>query len=43
MIPLIPTIPIENAFRGLIGAVIGAGVITGLRAIGLVKPTQATY
>jgi hypothetical protein len=43
MIPLFPIIPMENAFRGLIGAVIGTGVITGLRAIGLVKPTQATY
>jgi hypothetical protein len=40
---LIPIIPMENLFRCLIGAVIGTGVIAGLRAIGLVKPTQAVY
>jgi hypothetical protein len=43
MLTVIPAAPVENAFRALIGAVIGVGVITGLRAIGLVKPTQATY
>jgi hypothetical protein len=36
-------IPIEYLSRCLIGAVIGAGVIVGLRAIGLVKPAHATY
>lgn len=42
-VTLIPIIPMENLFRCLIGAVIGAGVIAGLRAIGLVKPTEAIY
>jgi hypothetical protein len=40
---LITIIPIEFISRGAIGAVIGVGVIAGLRAIGLVKPTQAIY
>lgn len=40
---LIPIIPMENFFRCVIGVVIGAGVIAGLRAIGLVKPTEAIY
>jgi hypothetical protein len=40
---LIPVIPFENLMRCLIGAVIGTGVIAGLRAIGLVKPTEALY
>jgi len=40
---LIPIIPMENLFRSLIGAVIGTGVIAGLRAIGLVKPANALY
>ncbi len=42
-VTLIPIIPIENAFRGLVGAVIGTGVIQGLRAVGLVKPKWALY
>jgi len=42
-ISLIPIIPVENLFRCLIGTVIGVGVIGGLRAIGLVKPTEAVY
>ncbi len=42
-ITLIPIIPMENLFRCLIGTVIGSGVIAGLRAIGIVKPTEATY
>jgi hypothetical protein len=42
-VTLIPIIPIENLFRCLIGTVIGTGVISGLRAIGLVKPTEAIY
>ncbi len=42
-IMLIPVMPMENMFRCLIGAVIGSGVIAGLRAIGLVKPTEAIY
>lgn len=40
---LIPVIPVEHFFRCLIGAVIGVGVIAGLRSIGLVKPTEAIY
>jgi len=40
---LIPIIPMENFFRCVIGVVIGTGVIAGLRAIGLVKPTEALY
>ncbi|NMF58519.1 hypothetical protein [Pseudanabaena yagii] len=40
---LIPIIPVENAMRGLSGAVIGTGVISGLRAINLVKPKEAIY
>ncbi|PZO39644.1 MAG: hypothetical protein DCF19_13770 [Pseudanabaena frigida] len=40
---LIPIIPIENAMRGLSGLVIGTGVISGLRAINLVKPKEAIY
>lgn len=42
-IMLIPVMPMENMFRCLIGAVIGSGVIAGLRAIGLVKPAEAIY
>ena len=40
---LIPVIPVEMIFRSVTGAVIGAGVITGLRGIGLVKPKNALY
>jgi hypothetical protein len=40
---LIPIIPAEQLFRTIVGAIVGAGVITGLRAIGLTKPTQAGY
>ncbi|PZU98482.1 MAG: hypothetical protein DCE90_04075 [Pseudanabaena sp.] len=40
---LIPIIPVENALRGLSGAVIGTGVISGLKAINLVKPKEAIY
>jgi hypothetical protein len=35
--------PIEHIIRALIGAVIGTGVIAGLRVIGIVKPKEATY
>ncbi|MEB3312068.1 MAG: hypothetical protein VKJ02_17720 [Snowella sp.] len=42
-ISLIPIIPFENLIRSLAGAVIGAGVISGLRVIGLVKPKEAIY
>ena len=42
-ITLIPIIPFENLMRCLIGTVIGTGVVAGLRAIGLVKPTEALY
>jgi len=40
---LIPIIPAEQLFRAVVGVVIGVGVISGLRAIGLVKPQQAGY
>ncbi len=40
---LIPMIPFENLLRCLVGTVVGTGVIAGLRAIGLVKPTNAVY
>lgn len=40
---LIPVIPAEQAFRAIVGTVIGMGVILGLRAIGLVKPAKAGY
>jgi len=40
---LIPIIPVENLVRSIVGVVIGVGVISGLRAIGLVKPTEAIY
>ncbi|NLE46070.1 MAG: hypothetical protein GX620_15230 [Chloroflexi bacterium] len=42
-IALIPIIPVENLFRALVGTVIGTGVITGLRAVGLVKPAHGLY
>lgn len=40
---LIPTMPIENLIRCVAGTVIGAGVISGLREINLVKPKEAIY
>ena len=40
---LIPIIPVEQLVRVVVGTVIGTGVITGLRAIGLVKPAKAGY
>jgi hypothetical protein len=42
-VTLIPIIPFENLMRCLTGTVIGTGVIAGLRAIGLVRPTEAIY
>jgi len=42
-VSLIPVIPFENLMRCLIGAVIGTGLIAGLRAINLVKPPHALY
>jgi hypothetical protein len=42
-ITLIPIIPLENLIRSVAGTVIGTGVISGLRAINLVKPKQAIY
>ncbi|GAA6623315.1 hypothetical protein [Scytonema sp. NUACC26] len=42
-IALIPIIPVENLIRCLAGTVIGAGVISGLREINLVKPREAIY
>lgn len=38
-----PIAPWEHIIRGLVGAVIGTGVIAGLRATGLIKPTHAAY
>jgi hypothetical protein len=38
-----PVAPIEHVVRSIVGTVIGAGVIAGLRAIGLVKPKHAVY
>jgi hypothetical protein len=35
--------PFEQIARCIIGTVIGVGVISGLRAIGLVKPAEAVY
>ncbi len=35
--------PIEHLFRTIVGTVIGAGVILGLRAIGAIKPAGAGY
>jgi len=35
--------PFEHVARCIIGTVIGVGVISGLRAIGLVKPGEAAY
>ncbi len=40
---LIPIVPFENLLRSIVGTVIGFGVISGLRAIGLVRPTGAIY
>lgn len=42
-ITLVPIIPVENLFRCLVGTIIGTGVIAGLRATGIVKPTEAIY
>jgi len=42
-VALIPIIPVENLFRCLVGTAIGSGVIAGLRAIGIVKPSEAVY
>jgi predicted membrane protein len=39
----IPIIPLEQCFRSAIGAVIGTGVIAGLRAMSIVKPAKASY
>lgn len=36
-------VPIEHTMRSGIGAVVGAGVIAGLRAMSLVKPRDAAY
>ena len=40
---LVGLAPVEHAFRAVVGTAIGVGVILGLRAIGLVKPTKAGY
>jgi hypothetical protein len=40
---LIPIIPVEQLLRVVVGTVVGTGVILGLRAIGLVRPTKAGY
>lgn len=36
-------VPIEHAMRSGIGAVVGTGVIAGLRAMSLVKPRESSY
>ena len=36
-------VPLENAARSVIGAVIGTGVIAGLRSMELVKPPEANF
>lgn len=36
-------VPLENAARATIGAVIGTGVIAGLRSMALVKPPHANF
>lgn len=36
-------VPLENAARSVIGAVIGTGVIAGLRSMALVKPPHASF
>ncbi|MGQ9583810.1 MAG: hypothetical protein ACUVXG_00240 [Anaerolineae bacterium] len=36
-------VPLEQLFRTVVGTVIGAGVIAGLRTIGLKKPARAAY
>jgi len=40
---LIVMVPLENIVRGLIGAVIGTGVIGGMRALRLTRPNEAIY
>jgi hypothetical protein len=40
---LIPVIPLEHLLRATTGALIGVGVIRGLRAIGLIKSREAAY
>jgi hypothetical protein len=42
-VTLMPVIPFQHLIRCLAGAVIGTGVIVGLRAMGLVKPTEGIY
>ncbi len=42
-VTLTPIIPFQHLIRCLTGAVIGTGVIAGLRATGLVKPKEAIY
>jgi hypothetical protein len=36
-------VPLEHAARSAIGAIVGTGVISGLRAMALVKPREAAY
>ncbi len=38
-----PMAPLEHALRTIVGAVVGTGVITGLRRLGLPKPEHALY
>lgn len=38
-----PVAPVEHLARCVIGAVVGVGVIAGLRATGLLKPLHAAY
>lgn len=38
-----PAAPLEHLARCVIGAIVGTGVIAGLRAIGILKPLHAAY
>ena len=40
-VTLIPVIPVENLLRCVVGVIVGTGVITGLRAIGLAEAREA--
>lgn len=42
-VTLTPLILVENLTRSLVGAVIGSGVISGLRTLGVLRPREAIY
>ncbi|MEM7790267.1 MAG: hypothetical protein AAF546_02595, partial [Verrucomicrobiota bacterium] len=39
----IPVLPYEAAVRSIVGVVIGAGIVTGMRSTGMMKPRNALY